>query len=130
MHQELKSHDDTLRIDFANFVLLKISEDDTWIQRILWADEGHFTLSGSVNTCNCRIWEASNQYAKREKHLHSDNVDVWCGMTCDFLVGPYFFETPTPSGSKRCSVTGTSYGAMLREQLIPTLQERETTLFI
>lgn len=127
--QELKPRDDTLRIDFANFVLSKISEDDTWIQRILWTDEAHFTLSGSVNAHNCRIWGTSNPYAKRD----SDYVTVWCGMTCDFLVGPFFFETPTPSGPKRCSVTGTSYSAMLREQLIPALQERnclETTVFM
>ncbi|GFS60231.1 transposable element tc3 transposase [Trichonephila clavipes] len=74
----------------------------------------------------------SNQYARRGKYLHSDYVTVWCGMTCDFLVGPYFFETPTPSGLKRCSVTGTSYGAMFREQLIPALPNRhclETTVF-
>ncbi|GFU63651.1 uncharacterized protein TNCV_4588561 [Trichonephila clavipes] len=42
-------------------------------------------------------------------------------------------ETPTPSGPKRCSVTGTSYGTMLRGQLIRALQERhclETTIFM
>ncbi|GFU70096.1 hypothetical protein TNCV_2752311 [Trichonephila clavipes] len=45
-------------------------------------------------------------------------------MTCDFLGGPYFLETPTPRFSKRYSVTGTSYSAMLKEQLIPALQTR------
>ncbi|GFV50640.1 transposable element Tcb2 transposase [Trichonephila clavipes] len=44
MFQELKPHDDTLRINFANFFLSKISEDDTWVERILWTDEVHFTL--------------------------------------------------------------------------------------
>ncbi|GFU60754.1 hypothetical protein TNCV_627011 [Trichonephila clavipes] len=60
-------------------------------------------------------------------------IQQLCGMTCDFLVGPYFLKTPTPSGPKRCSVTGTSYGAMLREQLTPALQERyclETIIFM
>ncbi|GFW88681.1 uncharacterized protein TNCV_2833421 [Trichonephila clavipes] len=54
-------------------------------------------------------------------------------MTCDFLVSPYFFETPTSSGPKRCSVAGTSYGMMLREQLVLALQERhcsETPIFM
>ncbi|GFX46273.1 uncharacterized protein TNCV_1372151 [Trichonephila clavipes] len=105
MLQELKPHDDTLRIGFANFVLSKISEDDTWIQKILWTYEAHFTLSGSVNAYNCRIWGTSNEYAKREKPLHSDYVTVWWGMACGFLVGPYCFETPTSSGPKSCSVT-------------------------
>ncbi|GFV96903.1 uncharacterized protein TNCV_4351161 [Trichonephila clavipes] len=60
-------------------------------------------------------------------------IQQLCRMTCDFLVGPYFFETPTLSGLKRCSVTRTSYSAMLREQLIPALQEKhslETTIFM
>ncbi|GFV48310.1 hypothetical protein TNCV_667121 [Trichonephila clavipes] len=60
-------------------------------------------------------------------------IQQLCGITCDFLVGLYFFETATPNGPKRCCVTGTSYGAMLREQLILALQERyclETTIFM
>ncbi|GFS94095.1 hypothetical protein TNCV_3785801 [Trichonephila clavipes] len=60
-------------------------------------------------------------------------IQQLCGMTWDFLEGPYFFETPTPGGPKRCSVTGTSNDAMLRERLIPALQERhylETTTFL
>ena len=68
-----------------------------------------------------------------KKPLHFDYVIVWCGMTYDFLVGPYLFETQTSSGPKRCSVTGPSYGAILREQVIPALQERhclETTVFM
>ena len=48
MLQDLKPLDDTLRIVFANFVLSKIS-DDTWIHRILWTEETHFTIPGSVN---------------------------------------------------------------------------------
>ena len=126
MLQELKPHDDTLRIDFANFVLSKISEDETWIQRILWTDEANFMLSGSISAYG-------NQYAKFEKPLHSNYITVWCGMTRDFLSGPYFFETQTSSGPKHCSVTSTSYCAMLREQVIPALQERhwlETTVFM
>ncbi|PRD20371.1 UNVERIFIED_CONTAM: hypothetical protein NCL1_54798 [Trichonephila clavipes] len=45
MLQELKPHDDTLRMDVENFVQTKISEDETSIQSILWTDEAHFTLS-------------------------------------------------------------------------------------
>ncbi|GFX68111.1 hypothetical protein TNCV_4439341 [Trichonephila clavipes] len=60
-------------------------------------------------------------------------IQQLCGMTCDFIVGPYFFETTTVSGPKLCNATGTSYGAMWREQLIPALQERyylETMIFM
>ncbi|GFW04352.1 hypothetical protein TNCV_877241 [Trichonephila clavipes] len=46
--RKLKPDDDTLRIDFTNFVLSKISEDDIWIRRIFGTEEVHFTLSGSI----------------------------------------------------------------------------------
>ena len=67
------------------------------------------------------------------KPNHSDCVTAWCGMTRGFLVGPYFFQTPTSSGPKRCSVIRTNCRAMLREQLISALQERdclETKVFM
>ncbi|GFV86768.1 uncharacterized protein TNCV_3964981 [Trichonephila clavipes] len=44
-------------------------------------------------------------------------------MTSGFLVGPYFSKSPTPIGPKSYGVTGTIYGAMLREQSNPALQE-------
>ena len=106
MLQELKPHDDTLRIDFANFVISKISEDDTWMQRILRKDEVHFTISDSVNAHNYRV-RATNVLNVRNP-LHSDYLTVWCGMICDFLMGPYFFQTPTPSGPKCGSFSGTT----------------------
>ena len=82
MLQELKPHDDILRIDFANFILQKISKDETWIQRVLWIDETHFTLSGSVNAYNCRIWGTSNQYVERERAppFRLCNSIVWNGL--------------------------------------------------
>ena len=105
MLQKLNPQNDTQRTDFANFILSKISEDDTWIQRIFWTDQAHFTVSDNVNAHNCRVWGTNNQCAKCENSLQSDYVTVWCGITCDILVGPYFFETPTSSGPKLCSVT-------------------------
>ncbi|GFV54514.1 hypothetical protein TNCV_4826421 [Trichonephila clavipes] len=53
------------------------------------------------------------------KTLNSDYVTAWCGMICDFLVNRYFFDIPTPRSLQSCNVTGSSYGAMLREHLIP-----------
>ena len=73
----MKPRDDTLKIDFSNFVLLKISEDDVWIQRVLCTNKEQFTVSVNVNEHNCRIWRLSNQYGKREKPLHSDYVFLY-----------------------------------------------------
>ena len=50
------------------------------------------------------------------------NCMVWNDLW--FLVHPYFFEILTSSGPKLCSVIGTNYSVMLREQLIPALKEK------
>ena len=65
-----------MTIDFANFDLSKISEDDTWIQRILGTGETRFTISGCANAYNRKVWGMRHHYAKHEKPLHSDYVTV------------------------------------------------------
>ncbi|KAJ8877202.1 hypothetical protein PR048_021656 [Dryococelus australis] len=36
-------------------------------------------------------------------------VTAWCGFTCTFIVGPYFFERITPQGCVWCTVTSVNY---------------------
>ncbi|GBN09240.1 hypothetical protein AVEN_48119-1 [Araneus ventricosus] len=58
---------------------------------------------------------------------------VWCGFTAAFIVGPFFFEEIGPSGPVTCSVNGTRYEFLLRNQLIPALQQRgcvDSTIFM
>ncbi|GBN59864.1 hypothetical protein AVEN_7901-1 [Araneus ventricosus] len=55
--------------------------------------------------------------------LHSQKVTVWCGFTAAFIVGPFFFEEIGPSGPVTCTVNGTRYEYILRNQLIPALQQ-------
>ncbi|GBM57890.1 hypothetical protein AVEN_52402-1 [Araneus ventricosus] len=41
-----------------------------------------------------------------------------------FIVGPFFFEEIVPSGPVTYTVNGTRYEYLLRNQLIPALQQR------
>ncbi|GBO03411.1 hypothetical protein AVEN_87946-1 [Araneus ventricosus] len=49
---------------------------------------------------------------------------MWCGITASFILGPFFFEEIGPSGPVTCTVNGTRYESLLRNQLIPALQQR------
>ncbi|GFW37163.1 transposable element tc3 transposase [Trichonephila clavipes] len=51
--QMLEPGDPQQRLDFANEFLLRYDADNDWPLRILWTDEAHFTLNGSINTKNC-----------------------------------------------------------------------------
>ncbi|GBO00911.1 hypothetical protein AVEN_86610-1 [Araneus ventricosus] len=55
---------------------------------------------------------------------HSQKVTVWCGLTAAFIVGPFFFEDIGPSGPVTFTVNETRYESLLRNQLIPALQQR------
>ena len=124
-NQELKPPDFDSRRDFANWVFNKMDEQHDWLHTVLWTDEAHFTLSGAVNTHNCRVWTTENPHAFVEIPLHQPKVTVWCGFTADFIIGPFFFEEVTQTGFKTVSVTGQRYAAMLQNNIIPELQARQ-----
>ncbi|KFM64536.1 hypothetical protein X975_10113, partial [Stegodyphus mimosarum] len=91
----------------------------------MWTDEAHFSLHGDVSTQNNRIWATSNPREYQSQPLHSPHVTVWCGFTASFILGPFFFEEPCPVSSvKTCTVTAGRYLTILRDHVVPALQER------
>ncbi|GBM58553.1 hypothetical protein AVEN_255333-1 [Araneus ventricosus] len=51
-------------------------------------------------------------------------VTVCCRFMAAFIVGPFFFGEIGPSGPVTCTVKRTRYESILRNQLIPALQQR------
>ncbi|GBN87143.1 hypothetical protein AVEN_173265-1 [Araneus ventricosus] len=54
-------------------------------------------------------------------------------VTAAFIVGIFFFEEIGPSDPVTCTVNGTRYESLLRNQLIPELQQRgcvDSTIFM
>ncbi|GFV15572.1 hypothetical protein TNCV_4835981 [Trichonephila clavipes] len=49
-------------------------------KRILFSDEAHFWLNGSVNKQNCRIWSEANPQVYVETPLHPEKLTVWCAL--------------------------------------------------
>ena len=50
---------------------------------------------------------------------------MWCGITAKFIVGSFFFQEITPAGPVTCTVTGKRYDALLRNHVLPALQQRQ-----
>ncbi|GFV95598.1 transposable element tc3 transposase [Trichonephila clavipes] len=80
---------------------------------ILWSDEAHFYLNGTVNTQNCRIWVKENPQIHTEIPQQSPNVTFWCGFTTTFILGSFFFEEIGEREPVTCSVTGRRYHDMM-----------------
>ncbi|GBL94545.1 hypothetical protein AVEN_235631-1 [Araneus ventricosus] len=85
-------------------------------------DEGHFHLTGYVNTQNCRIWATENPLETQPVPLHPAKVNVWCGFTASYIIGPYCFKETGALGP--VTVTGQRYECLLRNHVIPALQQR------
>jgi hypothetical protein len=55
------------------------------------SEEAHFHTSGYVNKQNCCYW-APNNLLELQHPLHSAKVTVWCAISSEGIIGPYFFE--------------------------------------
>ncbi|GFU71866.1 uncharacterized protein TNCV_1628071 [Trichonephila clavipes] len=125
VRRELLPHDFETRHLFSLQFLARLEVDPEWPWNILWTDEAHFHLDGSVNTHNCRIWETDNPHSTLRVPLHSPKVTVWCEFSASFILGPYFFEELGAGGLVTCSITGQRYASLLRNKIITDLQARQ-----
>ena len=112
---ELKECDHDRRLRFANWFLERNSEDPTFIEKIVWSDEAHFTVDGTVYTHQCIVWSPFNTHASVTTKLYPERVTVWCGFSSEFIIGPFFFEE---------NVTSDRYLKMIKEFLIPQLKQK------
>ena len=67
-------------------------ENNKFIHKLIMSDEDHFHLNGHVNKQNCRIWGTQNPRIIVEQQMHPLRCTVWCGITSEKIIGPYFFE--------------------------------------
>ncbi|GFV69200.1 uncharacterized protein TNCV_3861241 [Trichonephila clavipes] len=124
-NQQLMANDREKRLTFALTFLARVKVDASWPWKILWSDEAHFHLSGTVNTYNCRIWDTESPRTFQEIPLHSPKVTVWCGFTATFILGPFFFEETTRNGPVTCTVTARRYKNMFENFEAPQMLQHQ-----
>lgn len=100
--QELSDDDFDRRMEFCEIMLSKFDQNPRLLDMIIWTDESEFRLNGVINRHNCSYWAYSNEHEKILVSNSKQSLMVWCGMTSNGLIGPYFFDG---------SVTGESYHA-------------------
>ena len=81
-----------------------------FIHNLIMSDEAHFQLSGFVNKQNCRIWATENPIVVQQRELHPPKCTVWCSVSSERIIGPYFFEN---EHGVPVSVKGVRYRTML-----------------
>ena len=113
---DLNEDDFDRRSEFCEIWLEKFKDNPYLIDRIFWSDEANFNLKRSVNRHNCTYWARENPHLKISVPNTKEGVTVWCGMSSNGLVGPYFFEDV---------VTGQSYKRMLVDYAWPKLKKED-----
>lgn len=93
LHQELSDADFELRSEFCDWARLKIQEDPTFFQYVLFTDEATFHKNGSVNRHNFHYYSTENPHFMRQiDHQHRWSLNVWGGIVGRNVVGPHFFN--------------------------------------
>jgi len=73
-------------------------------------DEAHLHLSGYVNKQNYPYREPENPQELHQHPLHSERLNVWCGIASFIVLRPYSFED---NEGAAVTVTSESYVTML-----------------
>ena len=94
-------------------VLLPKLRDPSLKNLIFFSDEATFHLSGLVHKQNYRIWGLEKPTEVDQFERNSPKVNVWCAISSNCIVGPYFFEEAT--------VTAQNYLNMLTTYFHPVL---------
>ena len=120
MLQALQPNDMPRRKEFAVNTLQRISEDEAFLKRVCFSDKATFHVSGKLNKHNVRIWGSENHYATRVLQRDSPKVNVWCGIMCNRIIGPFFFH--------EASIAADFYLDLQTEYVAPQLIEFQPTI--
>lgn len=106
--QQLYEEDLQDRIEMCK-TLVPMLQDINIQENVFFSDEATFHLNGLVNKHNIRYWCEHNPHATIETVMNSPKVNVWCAMSKNRLIGPFFFEGDTVNGEKYLSMLQTFF---------------------
>lgn len=85
--------DNQRRMTFCRWYISKCEEDPYFWKKILFSDECRFTNNGIFNRHNNIMWCQENPHLVSERrNQHQFGINVWCGIFCGKIIGPYFYE--------------------------------------
>ena len=74
-------------------------------------------MNGCINCHNCVYWAPENPKVTIDVQVNLPRVSVWCPISSECIVGPLVLDG---------SVTAQTYLAMLKLQLLPSLQQQDS----
>ncbi|XP_043676454.1 uncharacterized protein LOC122633042 [Vespula pensylvanica] len=125
--QDLHLDDYKSRLNFSIRFQQLVKEEDDFLDRLIMSDQADFHLDGIINKENCIFWGAVNPTAIRDYQLHPIKCTVWCGLTSDCVIGPFFFKND--DGNNAAIVTVERYKNMIENFLRPAVEDKPDMWF-
>ena len=104
--------DDDRRVEMCETQFNLYENDPSILDNIWFSDEAVFHLSGRANRHKTRIWGTENPKIIKKKERDSPKLVVWCAISADGIIGPYFFRD---DAGRTTTVTGENYLEMLQK---------------
>jgi hypothetical protein len=111
----IRPGDNRKRYDFAVDILNKIDKGEQFLHPVMFSNEATFRVLGRAHRHNLRKWANKRPPDFVEHERGSPKVNVWCALTRDHVIGPYFFAERT--------VTSHNYLDMLQLLAVPKIDD-------
>ena len=116
LHQKLSEEDFMDRMNSCQAILDEHVKSNNLFDNLITSDECSFSLNGTVNRYNCRVWAAEPPETLLLKEHTSPKINVWMAISASHVYGPYFFNSST--------VNGDDYYSLISEYFIPMLRRQ------
>ena len=109
------------RVAFSQDISQQIENNPGVLILISFSHEAHCHLSGHINKQNMRNWSQAHPHEHTHQPLSQEKVTVWCAISRNGIIGPYFFEDES---GNRVRVDADRYVALGRIKFIPALRRK------
>ena len=95
--QVLKPDDYPRQAAFAKEILLRIDDDNDYLNSVVFSNEVTFHVYGKVNKHNIRILGSENPCEVVEKERDNSKINILCGLMRNQVIGLFIFAKFTIS---------------------------------
>lgn len=86
--QALLAGDNLQKVDFCNWLLGRVRQDEDFVSRVLWTYEANFSRDRSINLRNSHCYAVENSHNTHEQNNQQwFSVNLWKGNLKNHVVG-------------------------------------------
>ena len=85
-------NDRHLRIEYCARFLAMVHEDPDFLLNVWFSNKSHIHLDGFINRQTMRFLGFERPDVIIQKQLHSECVTIWCAVSGNCVLGPYFVD--------------------------------------